>query len=78
MLHHGKTLDFGLPDRIMTRPVSSLVARLVDLPNIYQGVIERHASEAGPARMRWNNTTLEIAAGTTGADVPQKGRRKTR
>ena len=65
VLHHGKTLDFGLPDRIMTRPVSSLVARLVDLPNIYQGVIERHASEAGPARMRWNNTTLEIAAGTT-------------
>jgi len=61
VLHHGKTLDFGLPDRIMTQPVSPLVARLVDLPNIYSGVIERLASKTSPAQMRWNNITLEIA-----------------
>jgi molybdate transport system ATP-binding protein len=61
VLHHGKTLDFGVPDRIMTQPASSLVARLVDLPNIYQGVIERLASKTSPAQMRWNNIVLEIA-----------------
>jgi len=61
VLHRGKTLDFGLPDRIMTQPVSPLVARLVDLPNIYQGVIESRVSKTAPARMRWNNITLEIA-----------------
>jgi len=60
VLHHGETLDFGLPDRIMTQPVSPLVARLIDLPNIFQGVIECHANETGPALMRWNNITLEI------------------
>ncbi len=65
VLHRGKTLDFGLPDRIMTQPVSPLVARLVDLPNIFEGVIEDHASKSGPARMRWNNIALEIAENTT-------------
>ncbi len=65
VLHHGETLDYGLPDRIMTQPVSPLVARLVDLPNIFDGVIECHASKAGPARMRWNNISLEIADNTT-------------
>ena len=65
VLHHGNTLDFGLPDRIMTRPVSALVARLVDLPNIYQGVIERLASKTSPAQMRWNNIVLEIAGNFT-------------
>ncbi len=60
VLHHGKTLDFGPPDRIMTQPVSPLVARLVDLPNIYSGMIERLASKTSPAQMRWNNITLEI------------------
>jgi len=60
VLHHGTTLDFGSPDRIMTQPVSPLVARLVDLPNIYQGVIERDASNDAPALMQWNNLTLEI------------------
>ena len=61
VLHHGKTLDFGSPDRIMTQPVSPLVARLVDLPNIYQGVIERASGKDAPGLMRWNNITLEIA-----------------
>jgi len=65
VLHHGETLDFGLPDRIMTQPVSPLVARLIDLPNIFQGVIERHASETGPALMRWNNLSLEIIENIT-------------
>jgi len=65
VLHHGETLDFGLPERIMTQPVSPLVARLVDLPNIFDGVIECLGSEAGPARMRWNNITLEIADNST-------------
>jgi len=60
VLHHGKTLDFGPPDRIMTQPVSPLVARLVDLPNIYSGMIERLASKTSPALMRWNNIPLEI------------------
>jgi len=64
VLHRGATLDFGSPDRIMTQPVSPLVARLVDLPNIYQGVIERSASKGIPALMRWNNLVLEIADNT--------------
>ena len=65
VLHRGETLDFGLPDRIMTQPNSPLVARLIDLPNIFQGVIERHASDTEPALMRWNKLSLEIADNTT-------------
>lgn len=61
VLHRGSTLDFGLPDRIMTQPVSPLVARLVDLPNIYEGIIESEARADAPARLRWNNLVLEIA-----------------
>lgn len=64
VLHRGKTLDFGPPDRIMTQPVSPLVARLVDLPNIYKGVIEAPARNNGPMRMLWNNLKLDITETT--------------
>jgi len=65
VLHHGRSLDFGAPDRIMTQPASPLVARLVDLPNIYQGVIETQPTPAAPGRMVWNNITLEITGSIT-------------
>lgn len=60
VLHHGKTLDFGLPDRIMTRPNSPLTARLVDLPNIYEGVIEAPKGGSDFLTLRWNNVVLEV------------------
>lgn len=60
VLHRGKSLDYGLPDRIMTRPNSPLTARLVDLPNIYEGVVEAGEQDDGWMRLRWQNIVLEV------------------
>lgn len=37
ILHRGRTLQSGRPHDLMTRPASSLVARLVDMKNVFRG-----------------------------------------
>jgi len=60
ILHRGRTLQVGAPHDVMTRPVDALVARLVDLRNIFEGVVR-----ANPGRqaifLDWNGIVLEVA-----------------
>jgi molybdate transport system ATP-binding protein len=43
----------------MARPASALVARLVDLGNLFAGVVAEQRPEAGLTLLRWLDHTLE-------------------
>ena len=63
ILHRGRTLQTGPPREVMTRPVDPLVARLVDLKNIFEGTIA--ATDAGAPAVAWNGMILEVAPPTS-------------
>ncbi len=70
VLHRGRTLQIGPPSEILNRPASALVARLVDLGNVFEGEVVGHDAEAGHTLLRWHGHLLEarlrrdVAAGT--------------
>ncbi|HEX6137232.1 MAG TPA: ABC transporter ATP-binding protein [Casimicrobiaceae bacterium] len=61
ILHHGRTLQIGPPHEVMTRPVDALVARLVDLRNVFEGVVRAHDATTGRALLDWQGVVLEVA-----------------
>ena len=71
LLHHGRTLQSGTPQEVMTRPASVEAARLVDVRNIFTGRIAGHDSARRVTILEWNRYRLEtpyqprIAAGTS-------------
>ncbi len=66
ILHRGRTLQTGTPRQVMTRPVDPLVARLVDLKNVFEGRID--TTVAGTMGLVWNGAVLEVAGPTTFAE----------
>jgi molybdate transport system ATP-binding protein len=60
ILHRGETLQSGPPVEVMSRPRNALVARLVDLRNVYEGAVEGHDPERGMTRLKWLGYTLEV------------------
>ncbi len=61
ILHRGRTLQIGTPHEVMTRPADALVARLVDLRNVFEGVVLARDGPAGRTRLDWQRVTLEVA-----------------
>ncbi len=59
ILHHGRTLQTAPPSELLARPADVLVARLVDLKNIYEGMVLEHRPHAGFTMLRALGTTLE-------------------
>ncbi len=57
VLHHGRTLQVAPPQEILNRPASSLVARLVDLANIFEGRVREHRD--GRTWLSWRGQCLE-------------------
>ena len=53
ILHRGRTLQIGTPHEVMTKPADALVARLVDLRNVFEGgrARARRAHRPHAARM---------------------------
>jgi molybdate transport system ATP-binding protein len=69
VLHQGRTLQEGTPLAVTTRPVSSEVARLVGLRNVFPGRIAA-ARPGGGVLLDWAGLTLEAACdGPPGARV---------
>ena len=62
ILHRGRTLQTGTPNDVMTRPADPLVARLVDMKNVFEG---RVVSVGGKRAIAWHDVVLE-------ADVPAR------
>ncbi len=59
VLHHGRSLQAGPPAKVMSRPDSDLVARLVGLTNLFAGEVIDHKSAPQITLLRWANHTLE-------------------
>ena len=68
LLSHGRTLQSGTPDEVMTRPASAAIARLVGLQNLFEGML---VGEGGGLRLAWLGHRLDVAriAGTAGNRV---------
>jgi len=65
ILHRGRTLQTGAPADVMTRPVDPLVARLVDMKNVFEG---RVVSAAGKRAIAWHDVVLETEVPAEFAD----------
>jgi molybdate transport system ATP-binding protein len=59
ILHDGTLLQTGSPQEVLTRPANAQVARLVDLGNLFTGVIIRHDFEKNFTCLRWGEMELE-------------------
>jgi molybdate transport system ATP-binding protein len=58
-LHHGRTLQEGAPADLMMRPQRALVARLMDLGNIFEGVVVEHRPGSNVTLVKWLDYVLE-------------------
>ena len=60
ILHHGQTLQHGPPQQVFTQPNSVQVARLVDLPNVFDATVIAHDTDDKTTRLDWQG--IEINA----------------
>ncbi|MEX0873234.1 MAG: ABC transporter ATP-binding protein [Aquisalimonadaceae bacterium] len=61
IVHHGRTLQQGIPFDIMERPADALVARLVDSRNLFLATVASHDREAGVTALDWAGRALRAA-----------------
>ena len=61
VLHRGRGLQTAPPAEMLARPASAEVARLLDLRNLFRGVVEGHDGGAGATFLRWGGRVLEAA-----------------
>ena len=59
LLSHGRTLQSGTPDDILTRPISAQVARLVELNNVFGGTLES-VDDKGGGVLCWRSYKFEV------------------
>jgi molybdate transport system ATP-binding protein len=59
ILHRGRTLQIGTPEQVMTKPVDALVARLVDLRNVFEAVVRGHDAANGRTLIDWHGVALD-------------------
>ncbi len=53
VLHHGRTLQTATPEEILARPVSVLVARLTDQPNVFLGKVLAQRPDDDTTLVEW-------------------------
>jgi molybdate transport system ATP-binding protein len=59
ILHRGETLQAGPPFELMARPGTPLVARLVDLRNVFEGEVAGHDPGRGVTLLKWGGRAHE-------------------
>lgn len=59
VMHAGSTLQSGSPNEVLRRPRQALVARVMDQPNLFEGVIEAQRPQQGQTLLRWCDHTLQ-------------------
>lgn len=53
VLHHGRTLQSGAPFELLMRPDTPAVARLMDQPNLFEGVVAEQRPDSSLTWLRW-------------------------
>jgi molybdate transport system ATP-binding protein len=61
ILHNGTLLQDGTPTEILSKPANALVARLVDLGNLFSGKIIRHDPANNLTYLAWGSMELECS-----------------
>ena len=61
ILHNGTLLQDGTPTEILSKPANAQVARLVDLGNLFSGVIIRHDLKNNLTYLGWGGLQLECS-----------------
>ena len=72
LLHHGRTLQTGTPEQVLTKPKDAVVAALVAARNIFRGHVVAHDAERKLTLIDWNGRQLEAASAlefTTGTPI---------
>ncbi|MEA2117001.1 ABC transporter ATP-binding protein [Halovibrio sp. HP20-59] len=69
VLHNGVSLQQDVPDVLFRRPLSPLVARLLDRHNLFEGIV---VDEDGKRRLRWGEHYLEVAEGLDNLTLGEK------
>lgn len=64
VLHHGKTLQSGTPDEVVSKPVSAEVARLVDLRNLFTATVTHHDARKSTLTLLWSGVKLTACSAT--------------
>ena len=59
ILHRGQTVRRGPPAEVMSRPGAALVARMIGLTNLFDGVVREQCPEAGQTLIEWRGRVLE-------------------
>ena len=59
ILHRGQTLRRGPPTEVMSRPGSALVARMIGLTNLFDGVVREQRPDQGYTMLEWRGRLLE-------------------
>jgi len=59
LINHGRVIQTGPTNEVLTRPTSEQAARLLDIPNIFEGLIAPGSLEA--TQLRWGPHTLNTA-----------------
>lgn len=59
VLHRGRTLQYGTPEEVTTRPNSAEVARLVGVRNVFAGTVLEHDPARALTLLDWNGRRLE-------------------
>lgn len=71
VLHAGKTLQSGRPEALFQRPESTLVARIVDVRNLFQARVKDQIPKEGLTRLESNGLCLD-APYNSGYSVGEK------
>src|SRR6185369_1517548 len=61
LLHHGRTLQTGTPEEVLTKPKDAVIAALVAARNIFQAHVLGHDAERSVTLIDWNGRKLETA-----------------
>jgi molybdate transport system ATP-binding protein len=57
LIHRGRIVQHGPTHEVLTRPSSIAAARLLDVPNIFEGTVE---GSSAARRLRWGPHLLEV------------------
>jgi molybdate transport system ATP-binding protein len=61
LLHHGRTLQTGTPEEVLTKPKDAVIAALVAARNIFHAHVLGHDAERNVTLIDWNGRKLETA-----------------
>lgn len=62
VLHRGSILQMGPPPEIFAYPASPTVARLLDLPNLFEGVVRGTGNDGRTTILEWCGQSIEARA----------------